>query len=118
MRNNKKTLTAILAVFALAAAAPAYGQEVQGSDNPPGPTISGEIVGGGNGTTPDNGGGGTVAGDAGGNVAAARNADPAADEGGNLPFTGADLGLVAAAGAFLLAFGLGMRRLTRSPNAA
>jgi hypothetical protein len=41
----------------------------------------------------------------------------AADEGGSLPFTGADLGVLAAAGAMLLALGFGLRRLTHRPTA-
>jgi hypothetical protein len=34
----------------------------------------------------------------------------------SLPFTGADLGILAAAGALMLAFGFGLRRLTHSPS--
>ena len=37
------------------------------------------------------------------------------DEGGSLPFTGADLGVLAAAGGLMLAFGFGLRRLTHRP---
>ena len=40
------------------------------------------------------------------------------DNGSELPFTGLDLALFAGAGAMLLALGLGMRRLTRSPESA
>jgi hypothetical protein len=39
------------------------------------------------------------------------------DEGGSLPFTGADLGVLAAAGGLLLGLGLGLRRLTHRPTA-
>jgi hypothetical protein len=35
-----------------------------------------------------------------------------------LPFTGADLGVLLAAGAILLALGLGLRRLTHRPSGA
>jgi hypothetical protein len=35
-----------------------------------------------------------------------------------LPFTGADLGVLLAAGAILLALGLGLRRLTHRPSSA
>lgn len=35
---------------------------------------------------------------------------------GSLPFTGLDIGLIGIAGGVLLLFGLGMRRLTRSPD--
>jgi hypothetical protein len=37
---------------------------------------------------------------------------------GELPFTGLDLGLLGVAGASLLVLGVGMRRLTRGPDAA
>jgi hypothetical protein len=39
-----------------------------------------------------------------------------ADQGGSLPFTGADLGVLAAAGGILLGFGFGLRRLTHRPS--
>jgi outer membrane biosynthesis protein TonB len=39
-------------------------------------------------------------------------ADTAEDSGGSLPFTGADLGVLAIAGAMMLALGFGLRRLT------
>ena len=41
----------------------------------------------------------------------------AADEGGSLPFTGADLGVLAVAGGLLLGLGLGLRKLTHRPTA-
>ena len=40
------------------------------------------------------------------------------DDGGSLPFTGIDLGLLAAAGVVLTGVGFGMRRLTRRPDMA
>jgi hypothetical protein len=40
-----------------------------------------------------------------------------ADEGASLPFTGADLGVLAVAGGLLLGLGLGLRRLTHRPTA-
>ena len=40
-----------------------------------------------------------------------------ANDGGSLPFTGLDLALLAGAGAVLLGLGLGMRHLTRAPDA-
>ena len=36
---------------------------------------------------------------------------------GSLPFTGADLGVLAGAGGLLLALGFGLRRLTHRPSA-
>jgi hypothetical protein len=41
----------------------------------------------------------------------------ATNEGGSLPFTGADLGVLAVAGGLLLGLGLGLRRLTHRPSA-
>jgi hypothetical protein len=41
----------------------------------------------------------------------------AANSEGSLPFTGADLGVLAAAGGLLLGLGLGLRRLTHRPTA-
>lgn len=58
----------------------------------------------------DNGGG-----DDGGDVAAAVVTD---DEGGSLPFTGAELGVLAGAGALLVLLGFGLRRLTHKPTQA
>ncbi len=43
---------------------------------------------------------------------------PSANSGSTLPFTGLDVGLLAAAGGLLVAAGLGMRRLTRPPHSA
>lgn len=56
-------------------------------------------------------------GDAGDPVGTA--ADTTAEtSGGSLPFTGLDVVLIAVAGTGILALGLGMRRLTRSPESA
>jgi hypothetical protein len=43
---------------------------------------------------------------------------PVKREGASLPFTGADLGVLAAAGGVLLALGFGLRRLTHRPTQA
>lgn len=40
----------------------------------------------------------------------------AAESTDSLPFTGADLGVLAVVGALMLAFGFGLRRLTRHPS--
>ncbi len=47
-------------------------------------------------------------------------ADPAAETAGSgsLPFTGLDLGLMAAGGVVLAGMGFGMRRLSQAPDAA
>ena len=40
------------------------------------------------------------------------------EESGSLPFTGADLGVLAAAGGMLVLLGFGLRRLTHRPSEA
>jgi hypothetical protein len=97
MRKMKKLL-AVAGVIALLAPSAAFaqsGEEAYGGDN--------SVVAG---LEEGNGGGG------GGD-----NASPAPTqaEGGSLPFTGADLGVVGAAGGLLLALGFGLRRLTHRP---
>lgn len=96
-----KKLFAVLGVAALLAlSAPAAfaqsGSEGYGGSN----VVAGLEQGGG-----DDSGGPT-----GGPTAAAT------DEGGSLPFTGADLGVLAAAGGLLLGLGFGLRRLTHRPS--
>ncbi len=44
------------------------------------------------------------------------NADAGNDDGGGLPFTGADLIVMGGAGAVLLLIGFGLRRLTHHPT--
>jgi hypothetical protein len=51
----------------------------------------------------------------GGNSTAPQSVD---DSGSSLPFTGADLGVLAGAGGLLLALGFGLRRLTYRPTAS
>ena len=46
------------------------------------------------------------------------SASPTQTQGGSLPFTGSDLGVVAAAGGLLLGLGFGLRRLTHRPSQA
>jgi hypothetical protein len=41
---------------------------------------------------------------------------PQKADGGSLPFTGADLGVLAAAGGILFGLGVGLRRLTHHPR--
>jgi hypothetical protein len=105
MRKMKKLL-AVAGVIALLAPSAAYaqsGEEAYGGDN--------SVVAG---LEQDSGGGG---GGGGGNEAAPTSS-PAQAEGGSLPFTGADLGVVAAAGGLLLGLGFGLRRLTHRPSQA
>jgi hypothetical protein len=96
MTRFKKLLAVVGATAMLAIAAPAVyaqsGQEGYGGSN----VVAGLEQGGG--------------GDTGAPVQAATNE-------GSLPFTGADLGVLAAAGGLLLGMGLGLRRLTHRPSA-
>ena len=96
MMRFKKLLAVVGATALLALSAPAVyaqsGSEGYGGSN----VVAGLEQGGGD--------------DTGGPTAAAT------DEGGSLPFTGADLGVLAAAGGILLALGLGLRRLTHRPT--
>jgi hypothetical protein len=98
MTRFKKLLAVVGAAAMLALAAPAVyaqsGEEGYGGSN----VVAGLEQGGGGG------------GDTGAPVQAAANE-------GSLPFTGADLGVLAAAGGLLLGLGLGLRRLTHRPTA-
>jgi hypothetical protein len=98
----KKAL-AIASISALLVPTAAMAQSSDEGYGGPGNVISGLQQGGGNG----GGGGG--------------NTQPvvkAQSQGGNLPFTGADLGVLAAAGGLLAGFGFGLRRLTHRPTQA
>ena len=103
MTRLKKFLAVMGATALLAFAAPAAyaesGTEGYGGSN----VVAGLEQGGGNDTGAPFGG--------------PRPVQAAADEGGSLPFTGADLGVLAAAGGLLLGLGLGLRRLTHRPTA-
>jgi hypothetical protein len=104
MRNLKKLL-AVAGVIALLAPSAAFAQsseEAYGGDN--------SVVAG---LEQDNGGGGGGGGDE-----SSPTTNTAQAEGGSLPFTGADLGVVAAAGGLLLGLGFGLRRLTHRPSQA
>ena len=99
----KKTLTALATalVLSLAFATVAFSQSsTEEGYNPPGPEVVNKVDED-DSTAP----------------AATNNVDDS-DDGDELPFTGLDLALLAGAGGMLLALGLGMRRLTRSPESA
>jgi hypothetical protein len=105
MRKIKQLLAiaGVLAVLAPSAAFAQSSDEAYGGDNN---VVAGLEQGGGNG------GGGEAAGNA-------PTAGPSnAGGGGSLPFTGSDLGVVAAAGGLLLGLGFGLRRLTQRPSQA
>ena len=82
----------------LAFATVAFGQSsTEEGYNPPGPDIVNQVEDDDQAQTP---------------AATAQNPD----DGDELPFTGLDVALLAGAGGMLLALGVGMRRLTRSPE--
>lgn len=101
-----KKLLAVAGVLALLAPSAAFAQssnEAYGGDNSVVAGLEeGNGGGGAGGAEEGNGGGGAVE----------------ADDDGSLPFTGADLGVVAAAGGLLLGLGFGLRRLTHRPSQA
>jgi hypothetical protein len=105
MRLIKKSL-AIAGIMMLMAPAGAIAQSSSEGYGGPGNVISGLEQGPGGG----NGGGGG-------------ESNPPQQvktqgQGGNLPFTGADLGVLAAAGGILAGLGFGLRRLTHRPSQA
>ena len=98
MKKSRSIVVALLAVLILTLAfgvQGAYSQSSQDGYNQPGPSAIDQTDG-------DDPGDGSSA------------EEPSSSE--ELPFTGLDLGLLAAAGASLLLLGLGMRRITRGPN--
>ncbi|MGI8750616.1 MAG: hypothetical protein ACR2J6_08745 [Thermoleophilaceae bacterium] len=111
------TFALILAVMAPAAFAQSGGEGY----GEKGPSVLGQTEGnsgGDNGDNPSNGQGtapGTDSAKGDSAKGAAANGTRSAS-GDSLPFTGLDLGLVAAAGASLMLLGAGMRRLTRAPD--
>jgi hypothetical protein len=105
MTRMKRLLAVVGATALLAFAAPAAFAQ-SGSEGYSGSNVVAGLDQGGSG------GGDT------GQVAAAQTTPVQAttDEGGSLPFTGADLGVLAAAGGILLSLGYGLRRLTHRPS--
>ena len=97
-----KKILAIACAAALLAPATAFAQSSTESYGGPGNVISGLQQGSGGG------GGGNGGG----------NAPVKASSQGNLPFTGSDLGVLAAAGGLLVGLGFGLRRLTHRPTQA
>jgi hypothetical protein len=106
MTRMKRLLAVVGATALLAFAAPAAFAQ-SGSEGYYGSNVVAGLDQGGNG-----------GGNAGGQVAAAETTPVQAttDTGGSLPFTGADLGVLAAAGGVLLSLGFGLRRLTHRPS--
>jgi len=113
MTRMSKTILmfAVALMLVLPSAALAQNPGVEGYRGSDG-TVQGIVEGGGNGS----GGGGNGAEGAG----AGAGTDPSASQqstgsgskGGSLPFTGADLGVLAFAGGLLVLMGFGLRRMT------
>jgi hypothetical protein len=102
MKRMKKIM-AIASVGALLVPATAVASSSDEGYGGPGNVVQGLQQGGGGG-----GGGG------GGESQPVK----ASSQGGKLPFTGADLGVLAAAGGLLAGLGFGLRRLTNRPTEA
>jgi hypothetical protein len=105
--KRMKNIIAIAGVVALFAPATAFASSSSDEGyNGPGNVVQGLQQGGG-------GGGG-------GNESQPVKSQPvkATSQGGKLPFTGADLGVLAAAGGLLAGLGFGLRRLTHRPAEA
>jgi hypothetical protein len=103
--QRMKKIMAIASVGALLVPATAVASSSDEGYSGPGNVVQGLQQGGGGG-----GGGG------GGNES--QPAVKASSQGGKLPFTGADLGVLAAAGGLLAGLGFGLRRLTNRPTEA
>ena len=99
--ERMKKIIAIASVGALLAPATAVASSSDEGYGGPGNVVSGLQQGGG-------GGGG-------GNESQPVKAE---SQSGKLPFTGADLGVLAAAGGLLAGLGFGLRRLTHRPTEA
>ena len=101
MRKSHKTIPAVIAALSLMAPAAAVGQSssIDGYGADPRSEFQGQAS---QRDDPPN----------------SRTQAVTNDDGGSLPFTGLDLGLLAAAGVVLTGVGFGMRRLTRRPDMA
>ena len=96
MKNSRRKFATLVAlvILSLTLVAPAaYAQSSQEGYIEPGPSTLDQVGGGGGGSDPQR-------------------------SGGELPFTGLDVGLIAIAGVSLVLMGFAMRRLTRAPDAA
>jgi hypothetical protein len=105
MSKRIRNMAATIALVALLVPSAAFAQSSDEGYGGPNNNVAGIVEGSGPGsgdTAPaaDNGTG----------------TAPKTASGNSLPFTGADLGVLAAAGGFLLAMGFGLRRLTYRPT--
>jgi len=110
MENMTKKITVLAAaiMLSLAFATVAFGQSsTEEGYNPTGPEIVNKVGDDDEQQAP-----------APANAQQPNAQQPSTGNGDELPFTGLDLALLAGAGGMLLALGVGMRRLTRSPESA
>ena len=103
MKNSRRNMVALVALVMLSLTLVAPAANAQSSRDgyvEQGPATLNQVGGGGSGGGP--------------------TAAPAqkASSGGELPFTGLDVGLIALAGVSLVVMGFAMRRLTRAPDTA
>ena len=110
MDHMKKGIAALACVVFLALPGAAFAQSGVSGYEDNGSQVQGLVQGGGGG-----GGGETTT-----SAPAATTSAPAAtaDTGGTLPFTGAELGVLAGTGAVLVLLGFGLRRMTQRPGTA
>lgn len=114
MRGPIKLFVAALVGALLALPAGAYAQSSEGGYNQPGGVVQDEIQAQPTSRDATSGTPARQPADDSGTPAGTPVAAAAADEGGNLPFTGFDLALIVAAGGVLLMLGFGIRRATRA----
>jgi hypothetical protein len=99
MNNSRRNIVGMVALLLLSMtllAPAAFAQSSRDGYVEQGPSTLDQVGGGGGGQPPQ----------------------AQASQGGELPFTGLDVGLIAIAGVSLLAMGFAMRRLTRAPDSA
>jgi len=114
MKNMGKKLAAALAVLALGICAPAYGQSTSEGYNEAGPAIENQVDDGSGDNGSGTAGQSAKGSDNGGNGAG--SSPSSTDDGGDLPFTGLDVLLIAIGGGLIAGAGIGMRRFTRGPQ--
>ena len=107
MDHMKKGIAALACMVFLALPGAAFAQSGVSGYEDNGSQVQGLVQGGG-------GGGDTTT-----SAPAATTSAPAAtaDTGGTLPFTGAELGVLAGTGAVLVLLGFGLRRMTHRTDA-
>lgn len=115
MDRTFKLFTALICICALVAPGAAFAQATDGYGDDSSAVLpaEGSDAGPGNGNGDGNGNpnGNSTAGDSGSGPS-----DTQSSDGGSLPFTGADLGVVGGAGAMLILLGFGLRRMTHRPS--